>query len=109
MLVNMSSLATLEVVRMTTFVAANDDVDGLAQERRNSSALAMELHLSCINPSIYSPTWRLCIVAMRYVLSHSDEIGIISQRLMWGFVCVIDILRDDTNMILKLGDPHDWN
>ena len=27
-------------------------IDGLVQERRNSSALAMELHLSCINPSI---------------------------------------------------------
>ena len=25
--------------------------DGLVQERRNSSALAMELHLSCTNPS----------------------------------------------------------
>ena len=26
-------------------------IDGLVQERRNSSALAMELHLSCTNPS----------------------------------------------------------
>ena len=25
-------------------------IDGLVQERRNSSALAMELRLSCINP-----------------------------------------------------------
>ena len=31
-----------------------DRIDGLVQERRNSSALAMELHLSCINPSIWS-------------------------------------------------------
>ena len=30
-------------------------VDGLVQERRKSSALAMELHLSCINPSMYCP------------------------------------------------------
>ena len=28
-------------------------IDGLAQERRNSSALAMELRLSCTKPSIY--------------------------------------------------------
>ena len=28
-------------------------IDGLVQERRNSSALAMELRLSCTNPSIY--------------------------------------------------------
>ena len=29
-----------------------DNIDGLVQERRNSSALAMELHVSCINTSI---------------------------------------------------------
>ena len=29
-------------------------ISGLVQERRNSSALAMELRLSCINPSIYT-------------------------------------------------------
>ena len=31
----------------------NSHVDGLVQERRNSSALAMELHLSCTNPSMW--------------------------------------------------------
>ena len=30
----------------------DDNVDGLVQERRNSSALAMELCLSCTNPSM---------------------------------------------------------
>ena len=29
-----------------------NDIDGLVQERRNSSALAMELRLSCTNPSM---------------------------------------------------------
>ena len=29
-------------------------IDGLVQERRNSSALAMELSLSCTNASIYT-------------------------------------------------------
>ena len=29
-------------------------IDGLVQEKRNSKALAMELRLSCTNPSIYS-------------------------------------------------------
>ena len=29
-------------------------IDGLVQERRNSSVLAMELRLSCTNPSICS-------------------------------------------------------
>ena len=31
----------------------NDNFDGLVQGRRNSSALAMELCLSCTNPLIY--------------------------------------------------------
>ena len=31
----------------------NADIDGLVQERRNSSALAMELRLSCTNSSIW--------------------------------------------------------
>ena len=34
------------------------DINGLVQERGNSSALAMDLHLSCSNPSIYC---RLCL------------------------------------------------
>ena len=29
-------------------------IDGLVQERRNSSAMAMELRLSCINPLVSS-------------------------------------------------------
>ena len=32
----------------------NSRIDGLVQERRNSSALAMELRLSCTNLSVYS-------------------------------------------------------
>ena len=32
----------------------NVDIDELVQERCNSSVLAMELRLSCINPSIYT-------------------------------------------------------
>ena len=31
---------------------SKDNFDELEQERRNSSALALELGLSCINPSI---------------------------------------------------------
>ena len=34
------------------FVSPTDDIEGLVQERRNSSALAMELRLSSTNPSI---------------------------------------------------------
>ena len=39
---------------MAYFLATNQfitcDIDGLVQERWNSSALTMELRLSCINP-----------------------------------------------------------
>ena len=35
------------------------DIDGLVQERRNSSALAMELRLSCINPLIWSNFFKI--------------------------------------------------
>ena len=35
----------------STKESTNEQIDGLMQERRNSSALAMELCLSCIDPS----------------------------------------------------------
>ena len=34
-------------------ITSSDHVDGLVQERRNSSVLAVELHLSCTNPLIW--------------------------------------------------------
>ena len=37
-------------------------IDGFVQERRNSSALAMELRLSCTNPSIYNVYLAVSIV-----------------------------------------------
>ena len=36
---------------VTTTLVPEDEIDGLVQERRNSSALTMELRLSCTNPS----------------------------------------------------------
>ena len=39
-------------IRVMT-VTMRDHIDGLVQERRNSSALAMELRISCTNPPIY--------------------------------------------------------
>ena len=32
-------------------------IDGLVQERRNSIVSALELRLSCTNPSIYKHKW----------------------------------------------------
>ena len=33
-------------------------IDGLVQEKRNSSALAMELRLSCTNPSMWMMSYK---------------------------------------------------
>ena len=41
-----------EIVRHGGSWVCGNHLDGLVQERRNSSALAVELRLSCINPSI---------------------------------------------------------
>ena len=43
-------------------VQTADKIVGLMQERRNSNALAMELRLSCINPSKWSQDYLICTV-----------------------------------------------
>ena len=40
-------------ISMPDTLCYRDYMDGLVQERRNSSALAMELRLSCTKPLIY--------------------------------------------------------
>ena len=40
------------------------EIDGLVQERRNSSALAKELRLSCINPSIWYMVIAWTVISM---------------------------------------------
>ena len=44
----------------------SDYIDGLVQERRNYSALAMELRLSYINPSIYAQDFVLFVLMRLY-------------------------------------------
>ena len=59
-----------------------DNIDGLVQERRNSSALAMELRLSCTNPSICSHTlyirelilYENCILIQRSNLQYATRV-----------------------------------
>ena len=50
--------------------------DGLVQERRNSSALAMELHLSCTNPSICTLSWMQWFMTILYLLLISLQFNI---------------------------------
>ena len=40
----------LKIFNVTSHMCSDVHLDGFVQERRNSSALAMELRLSCINP-----------------------------------------------------------
>ena len=47
-----------------TYTVKNNHVNGLIQERQNSSALAMKLRLSCINPSISSRDLEFILNAM---------------------------------------------
>ena len=60
-------------------------IDGLVQERRNSSALAMELHLSCTNPSISSIRyWQWCFKWKSIWTDKNIFIPSISWLLMQG-------------------------
>ena len=45
------------------------DLDGLVQERCNSSAIAMELRLSCTKPSIYMK-WQEAIIESQMYFLH---------------------------------------
>ena len=44
-----------DLTNMGIMCSQHPYIDGFVQERRNSSALAMELRLSCTNPSICNP------------------------------------------------------
>ena len=58
------------------------DIDGLVQERRNSSVLAMELHLSCTNPSIYNH-----IFVIEYFTS--VQLTIFHSKSAWIFISIL--------------------
>ena len=47
-------LAKIKTKLMVILDEIQYHIGGLVQERRNSGALAIELRLSCINPSIYN-------------------------------------------------------
>ena len=60
-IVVLSNSVSLSIwILVNPVLISTDNIDGLAQERRNSSALAMELRLSCTNASICS-VWCLSI------------------------------------------------
>ena len=57
--------------------------DGLEQERRNSIANALELRLSCTNPSIYSSPLQL-IHYSPYITSHYITLVIAKPTGIWN-------------------------
>ena len=50
-----------------TYCLSLQYIDGFVQERRNSSALALELRLSCTNPSIWGYNWSAGPVQFRWL------------------------------------------
>ena len=56
-------------------------IDGLMRERCNSSALAMELHLSCTNPSIWRFFWELVFNTLGLLSTLKPDTGNISKYI----------------------------
>ena len=65
-------------------------IDGLGQERRNSSALAMELRLSCTNPSIR--TFLNEMYFLEWNMDVSERLCVTSERWLWVCLCMQEFL-----------------
>ena len=70
--------------------------DGLVQERRNSSALAMELRLSCTNP------WRRFVSGFPSQWTRNSELWVFSLWLAWTSCWTKSRVTDD----LRRHDAH---
>ena len=67
------------------------NIDGLVQERHNSSALAMELRLSCINPSIW---W------IHYVQDVPYGIQDFGQHWFWSWLACCKALSSTSSLFV---------
>ena len=66
---------------------ASQHIDGLMQERRNSSPLAMELRLSCINPLI----WNHLKLSIQFIIQFKNSTELFVQQFVsaahhWPFL-----------------------
>ena len=81
--------------------SANYNIDGLVQERHNSSALAMELCLSCTNPSIlhviYQSSFNLTIYRWR------SARRVTLMLMHWSYHSLALSYRDDSKYVF---DDH---
>ena len=74
-----------------TIWLGQNHMDGLVWERRNSSALAMELCLSCINPSISKFLWPIFFYCWK-LNSYSSKPARVGVRLTLSDFKIIKIL-----------------
>ena len=89
--------------------------DGLVQERRNSSALAMELRLSCINPMIYESVDNLVSTCKKVKIKYyfipklSPEKKGICTQCDYNLKCIfIKALINDINSLKPSDDRMAW-
>ena len=86
-----------EEIVVLLLICMDSYIDGLVQERHNSSALAMEIRLSCTNPSIYflvsiylslnsSVASELLILSLDLV---KNRVGVMSIDMRKGFIGAI--------------------
>ena len=59
-------------------------IDGLVQERRNSIANTLELHLSCTNPLIWKPLTTIPVVCTEQIASDCHHSHILWSSLVWS-------------------------
>ena len=73
------------------------NIDGLVQERRNSSALAMDLCLSCTNPWIYN-CWPYIFFGFQFPKKYSVKVTVTIQHCenitMMIFVVLLQLIID---------------
>ena len=88
------------------------NIDGLVQERRNSRALAMELRLSCTNPSIWFYIWLCLTVCIGIMASGCMHRGLL-RFIKFCFIIVKDMFLNEFAWFTypnSLGwiHYHDW-
>ena len=77
------------------------DIDGLMQERCNSIANTLELHLSCTNPLIWGlccelEVWSMCYVGNFIAVTEPDHIDGLVQDCSISSVLAMEILQSCT-------------
>ena len=77
------------------------DIDWLAQERRNASAIAMELRLSCTNPSICVNHFGKKCVTGDVLLSFALQCGRVCEEL--AGVCHLKIANSKIHILTPWG------